>query len=162
MSDFQPGSAPPPPEGYGGPPQAVGPKPASIKNAINIIWAYIALSVITTALSFVYLDQLIDDAMASQPANSSVTEDSIRTFTIAILLIILLIVVGLSALLAVFLGKGKNWARIVLTILTGISLVFGLLSLVGGGPAALLVAQIISLLLAAALIFFLWKKESSQ
>jgi len=160
MSDFQ--SMPAPQEGYGAPSR--GEKPASVKTAINIIWAYIALSVISTLLSFLYLDQIIDDAMAAQPASSAATEEVVRSSVIVGSVVVLVVIVGLSVLLAIFLGKGKNWARIVLTVLVAISLLGGLVGLagVGGQPIALQVLQVLTLLLAAALVFFLWKKDSSR
>lgn len=160
MSDFQ--SWPAPQEGYGAP---SGEKPASVKTAINIIWAYVALSVISTVLSFLYLDQIIDEAMAAQPADSPVTEELIRGGVTVVAVVVLVLTIGVSVLFAIFLGKGKNWARIVLTVLAAISLVGGLLGLVGvsgGRPVALQVLQVLSLLLAAALIFFLWRKDSSR
>lgn len=160
MSDYSSMSAPPPPEGYGA--STRGEKPASIKTAINIIWASVALSVLSTILTFVFLDQLIDRALEANGGAGAATGDAARSGAIIGAVVGLVIGVGLYVLLAIFLGKGKNWARIVLTVLAGIGLVFGLISLTGGQPILLLIVQIISLALSAALIYFLWQKDSSR
>jgi hypothetical protein len=65
--------------------------------------------------------------------------------------------------LGVFLRKGANWARIVLTVLTVIILGFSVLGLaVGEQPAVFLVIGIVQMALYAGLLFFMWRRDSSD
>ena len=75
--------------------------------------------------------------------------------------VILLVGVGIYALLAVFLGKGKNWARIVYTVLAAIFGLLGVLGLGGDQPALTMVLGVVQLALITATLFFLWKPEST-
>ena len=166
MSDFQPASAPPPPEGYGGHQPARGPRPASIKTSINLVWALVALSVIGTLTSLIYLDDLVDAALEQAgTGGGAITESTARATVLVTTVIGVIIGVLLYALLAYFLGKGKNWARIVITVFGGLGVVFGLISLAtsaGTQPVLFTIVAVLQLVLLAALLFFLWKKESSQ
>jgi LPXTG-motif cell wall-anchored protein len=59
-------------------------------------------------------------------------------------------------------GKGKNWARIVATVLFALSAVSFLTSLPQAGSAPLLVAVSgLTTLVGALAIYFLWRKDSS-
>jgi hypothetical protein len=157
MSDQPPSYAPPPPEGYGAAGPSRGDKPASVNTAVNLIWANIALSVLSTVLTFVYLDSIVEQA-----SGGAVTEDAARSAAIVGAFIGLLIGAGLYLLLGIFIGKGRNWARIVYTILGALGIIFGLIGLVSGGtPVLMLVLSLVSVALTAAAIFLLWKPESS-
>lgn len=69
---------------------------------------------------------------------------------------------ALWVVLAVFLRKGANWARIVLTVLAGLGMLFGAYGLgTSGQPAIFVVVAIVQFLLYAALLFFLWRREST-
>ena len=59
-------------------------------------------------------------------------------------------------------GKGRKWARIVATVLFGLSVLSTLGSLVQHPPALSLVISIVSLLLGAYIIFLLYRPESTQ
>ncbi len=150
------GANPEPPPGQA----PVGPRPRSVDMAVNLIWAAVALTVVSTILAFVQLDDAVDDALRSD-TTETLTEDAARTATIAFILIFLAIGVGIYALLAIFIKKGKNWARIVFTVLAAIFLLLGILGLAGDQSAISLVVSVVQIALTAATLFFLWQKESS-
>jgi hypothetical protein len=159
MSDQPPSYAPPPPEGYGVS-QPRGERPASVKTAVNLIWASIALTVLSSILTMVMLDSIVDAALEAD--TSGVSEDALRAGVIIGAVIWLVLSVGVSVLLAIFIGRGRNWARIVYTILGGLGILFTLLGLVtGGAPALVTVLDVLGAALIAAVIFLIWKKESS-
>ena len=113
-----PAGPPEPPPGAA----PLGEQPRSIAMAINLIWAGVGLTVITTVLSFVNLDDAVQTAL---DGDTTGTLPRARPAPgIAASVVILVIGVGIYALLAIFLGKGKNWARIVYTVLAAM---FGLL-----------------------------------
>lgn len=157
MSNYPSMPAPPPSDQYGH--QGTAEQPQSIKTAVNIVWAVIALSVISTILVFVFLDDVVD---AAGTGLSSAQLDAARSGAIVGAIIGFLVFGALWVLLGIFLRKGANWARIVLTVLASLGLIFGLFGLLTGSqPAILMILTVIQLALYAALLYFMWRKESS-
>lgn len=138
----------------------LGERPRSVAMAINLIWVAVALTVVSTVLSFVYLDDAVDTALEGDAAGT-LSESSARAGIIVASLVILVIGVGIYALLAVFLGKGKNWARIVYTVLAAIFGLLGVLGLGGDQPALTMLLGVAQLALIAATLYFLWQREST-
>ncbi len=151
-----PAGPPEPPPG----PAPLGEQPRSIAMAINLIWVGVALTVLSTVLSFVNLDDAVQTAVDGD-STGTLTESSARTGIIAASVFILVIGVGIYALLAIFLGKGKNWARIVYTVLGAVFGLLGVLGLGGDQPALTMVLGVVQLALITATLFFLWKPEST-
>ena len=71
-----------------------------------------------------------------------------------------MISVGLYALMAFFISRGANWARIVYTVLAALSVLGGVFGL-GSQPLLLMVLSLVSLLLTIAAVVLLFKSESS-
>ncbi|MDP3968502.1 MAG: hypothetical protein Q8Q02_09475 [Nocardioides sp.] len=139
-----------------------GVRPPAVDRALTLIWVSIGLSLVASLLSFLYLDDLIDTALESAGGASEMSESIARTSAIGGVIFTLVIGVALMVLFAVFIGKGANWARIVYTVLAGLSLVFGLLGLLNpAGPVLLVLLSVIGLAVTAATLWFLWQKESS-
>ena len=165
MSDYQPMSAPPP-EGQGG--QGSGAQqsgargavepPPSIRTAVNVVWGIVAISLISLVLTFVYLDDIVDAAGTGLSADE---QDAARVGAIVGAVFFGLVFAVLWAVMGIFLKKGKNWARIVLTVLAVLGILGGLFNLFGEQPVLLLVVSVITVLLEIALLFFLYRKDSS-
>jgi hypothetical protein len=150
------------------PPPAPGSvaRPTSVSNAVKLMYAGAALGVVNMILTPMSTDGIrsqIEDAMAGQP--NAMTPDQIDGFVtvvVAMSLVFGVLGVGLWLLMAWANGKGKNWARIVATVLFALSAVSFLTSLPQIGAAPLLVAVSgISTVVGALAIFFLWRKDSS-
>lgn len=158
MSNYADYPPPPPSEGYG---QAatVDPPPA-IKTSVSIVWAVVALSIVGTILTVLFLDDIIKSAAGANLTSSE--EDAARTGAVVGAVVGFVIFGGLWILLGVFLRKGAGWARIVLTVLAALGLLFSLVSLAGGQPALFLVLSLLQMGLYGALLFFMWKRESSD
>jgi hypothetical protein len=105
----------------------------------------------------------IEDAMAGQDSALTPSQiDGFVTFAIAIGVVFGLLGVGLWLFLAWANGRGRNWARIVATVLFALGAVSLLTSLPQLGSAPLSVAlSALNVLVGGAAIFFLWRKESS-
>ncbi|HEX6148120.1 hypothetical protein [Nocardioides sp.] len=151
------GSSPEPPMNQG----PIGPRPSSIDMAVKLIWVAVALTVLSTLLSFLYLDDAVDSALDND-TTGTLTEDAARTAVIVVTVLILAIGVGLYAMLAFFIGKGKNWARIVYTVLAALFLLLGILGLGGDQPAVSMLLGVIQVVVTVATLFFLWKRESTD
>lgn len=150
------------PAGQGSHPAAGmrGPRPASVDMAIKLIWANVGLSLISTIVTFLLLDSIVDAALEDAGVSGTVDTDTVRSGAIVGAIIGVVIGVAIAALLAHFLGKGANWARIVYTVFGALGILFSVFGL-GGLPVVLLLLSLLSLAITAGAIFFLWKKESS-
>lgn len=134
--------------------------PSAVKTSVNIVWALVALAVLSTILSFVYLDELV--ATGAGTGLSDAQQDAARTGGIIGAVLGFLVFGALWVALGIFLRKGANWARIVLTVLTVIGLLVGVFSLLAQDqPALLLIVGVITLALYAALLYFMWQREST-
>lgn len=162
MSNYPAYPPPPPAEGSGygyGQPSTPAEPPPSIKTAVNIIWALVALTVLGAVLTVAFLDDVVKAAGLDLTAAE---QDAARTAAIAGAVVGVLIFGGLFILLAVFLRRRANWARIVLTVLAVLGILGGLYNLATTQPAIFHILNVVELLLYAALIFFLWRRDSSD
>ncbi len=159
MSDYGAYPPPPPSEGYGQAPSTPAEPPPDIKTSVNIVWAVVALVVLGTILTLLSLDDMVDSVGTDLTSDE---RDAARTAVIVGAIVALVIFGGLWTVLAIFLRKGANWARIVLTVLAALGLVLGLVTLGGNLPAVLLAIRLVQMALYVALIVFMWRPESSQ
>ncbi len=132
-----------PPYGYAAAPSAPGQyfapeapeRPTTVRVGIGAFLATLILGVISSLVQFSDIDGLVAQAvaLADDPA---VTEDVIRA-GVVVGAVIGLLLVALQALFIWFAWNGRNWARTVLMVLGGLSVVFGLSALSGaaGGVA---------------------------
>ena len=160
MSDYPQYPTDPSAQGGGIPPVARGPRPAAIDMAVKLIWANVAISLITTVITFFLLDSIVDQALDDAGVASTVDTDAVRTGAVVGAVIGIIISVAIAALLAHFIGKGANWARIVYTVLAVLGILLSVFGL-GSQPILLLLLSVVSLVITAAAVFYLWKPESS-
>jgi hypothetical protein len=158
-----PGYAPAPsaPSGYGAPPAME--RPTTVRAGIGALVASLLLGLISSIVSFSDIDTLINQTLETS-ADPALTEDVIRS-GIVIGAVIALIIVGVQVLFLWFAWKGHNWARIVLWVLGGISVLFGLAGLAAGGAAStgfLTSLGVFQLLLTAAGLVLLALKPSND
>ena len=145
---------------YGAPATARGPRPPSVDLAVKLIWASIALSLLSAVVTFVMLDSIIDQQLDAAGVGESLDSDAIRTGAIVGAVVGLIISVGITALLAIFIGKGANWARIVYTVLAAIGVLFGVIGL-ASQPPLLLILSLLSLVLTIAVVVLLFRSDSN-
>ena len=134
-----------------------GTAPASVKTAVTLIWVSVALGVISSIVTFVFLDDIVDTS-----GTSGVDPDTVRITVIISAVVGLVISVAIAALFAYFISKGANWARIVYTVILGLSIAFNLFGLFGAQPVILVVISVVSIALSIAILFFLYRPESNR
>jgi hypothetical protein len=122
-ANFEPGQAP------------VPAPPTEIQASF---WCYIGAAVIVLIGGLLYIGakQTVIDALRNADTSNTFTEtqlESLANTTIAIVVVFAAIIAALYALFAFKLRAGRNWARIVLTIIAALDLI-GLIS--GRGGAA--------------------------
>ncbi len=138
-----------------------GPRPRPVDLAVKLIWVGIALSILGAIITFATLDTIVDQALEDSGA-SGVGADAARTGAVVGAVIGLLISVGLYAVLAIFIGKRHNWARIVYTVLVALAIVLSVFGFLGTPqPLALMVLSLVQLLLSVAVLVLLWRPESN-
>jgi hypothetical protein len=106
-------------------------RPTTVRAGIGAFMANLILGLIGTALTFADMEALIAQAIAAS-GDAELTEDAVRSILVGSA-IFALCVYGVIAMFIAFAWKGRNWARIVLWVLGGVSVVFGLVGLAGAG-----------------------------
>ena len=157
-----PGYAPAPsaPTGHGAPPAVE--RPPTVRAGIGAFLASLILSLVALVVTFADMDTLIAEALATS-TDPAVTEDVVRA-GLVIAAIIGLVIFALQALFLWFAWQGRNWARIVLMVLGGLAVLFGLAgSAMGTAQTGFLDALgWFQLLLTAAGVVLLAMKPSSD
>jgi hypothetical protein len=127
-----PGYAPAPsaPAGQGAPPAME--RPDTVRAGIGAFVASLLVGLISSAVTLSDFDAFVRRAMAASAGNADITESLIRT-SLKIGIVVGLLFVALQVMFIWFAWKGANWARIVLWVLGGLSVVFGLVGLAGTG-----------------------------
>ena len=130
--------------------------PSPVSLAQKLMYALAALSVINTLLTLTQRDAIRD------MAPEGIDADTFGSGAIAGSIIFTVISVVLWVLLGVFTGRGKNWARIVATVLAALGLLSSLTTFGSdSSTTANVVIAVIQVIIFIALIVLLWRKESS-
>ncbi|PRY37753.1 hypothetical protein LY71_12324 [Geodermatophilus tzadiensis] len=134
-----PQGRPGPPSGYAPAPSAPGPqfpsaapeRPTPVRVGIGAFLAAFILGLVASAVQFSDLDGLVAQASAAAD-DPAITEDVVRA-GIVVGAVIGLLLTALQALFIWLAWKGRNWARVVLLVLGGLSVLLGLSALSGTG-----------------------------
>ena len=143
-----------------GAPTGRGPRPPSVDLAVKLIWGAIAVSLISGIATFVLIDTIIDQQLEAAGASEAINADTIRSAAIVGAVFGLIISVAIYALLAIFIGKGANWARIVYTVFTVIGVLVSFFGF-GAQPVLLMVLSLIGLVLSVAAVVFLFRADAN-
>lgn len=147
-------------------PAAAPPAPVRPKQVDLGFWLLIAaavVSVISIPVSIAYLNsaEFEEAFLSTGAANVSASDlDAIIAITAATTVFFAAISVAIAVLVALFIRKGHNWARIVATVFAGLGL-FGLANLTMAG-ALMAVLTVLSILLPIAAVILLWMKPSTE
>jgi hypothetical protein len=136
-----------------------GAPPVSIRRSVALVCAIVALSVLNVLLTFVFIDQLVAAAIRS---GQGLTEASARS-SIAFNGVFGLLFAVLWLMLGRLVRRGTAWARVALTVLAVIGIVFGLMSLsLGLQRTEFVLVGVATLVLQAVLVYFLWRGDASR
>ncbi|MPQ98742.1 hypothetical protein GB931_12590 [Modestobacter sp. I12A-02628] len=147
------GAAPPPPE----PTRSTTPtaRPSTVRTGIYALVANVVIGLLASVLTFGSLDSLAEDAAR----DGGISVADART-AVVIGAVIGLVFVALYCVVLWFAWQGRNWARIVLFVLGGLSLLFGLLGLASAGGVQLLLSVVQLVLLAVGIVYLALKPSS--
>ncbi len=142
-----------------GPPQMHAPRPVMM--AVRLMYAGAALTVVWFVASLLSLSAV---KAAVHKASPNLTAHQISNLGTALVAVsTFLAVVGLALWILMAWGNrgGKNWARIVATVLFGLFTVYVLLSLVQPHSAFSLLLVAVTWLVGLGAALFLWQREST-
>lgn len=145
---------------YGGPPPAAPEPPKSVLTAVKLMFVGAGLQALTIVFGLMGADPLREQLAEQQPELTADELDAAVAIGVGGVVVIGLIAVGLWIWMALANRRGRNWARIVATVLGALNIAFTLFSLsqaTGFGA----IIQVITIVLAAAIIFLLYRPESS-
>ncbi|MGY1741407.1 MULTISPECIES: hypothetical protein [unclassified Blastococcus] len=125
------GPAPAAPPGWGAPPPQPMPRPETVRIGIGAFVATLVLGVISAVVQLTDTDQIVELLREQDAALTEEQADALATFGV----VIVLITVALQAMFIWFAWAGRNWARIVLFVLGGLTIVSGLAGLAGASAA---------------------------
>lgn len=159
-----PGYAPAPsaPAGHGAPPSME--RPFAVRAGIGAFMATLILGVVASVVAFADLDSMVAAALAAENADVTVNDDVLRSAIIAGY-VVTLIFVALQAMFIWFAWHGRNWARIVLWVLGGVSVVSSLAAFGAGTPGQtgfLTALSVFMLLLTVAGVVLLAMKPANE
>jgi hypothetical protein len=151
------------PSGGQTPPEPSRPTPPRpVRTAVILMYAGAALTVVSlivTVVSFHAIETAIRNASTTLTASQV---HSAAIATVAIGVVISAIGIGLWLLMAWANKAGRNWARIVATVLFGLNTFFLLLGFVRARASASIAFSLVVWLIGLGTIVLLWRKESSE
>jgi hypothetical protein len=158
-----PGYAPAPPASWEGPTPKPLERPVTVRAGIGAFMASLILSLISGIVVFTDTDSLVNQVLA-QVHDPALTASTVRA-GLLVGVIIGLVFAGLEAMFIWFAWNGRNWARIVLWVLGGLSIVSGLANLFSGSMQTsgfLAALGFVQFLLAVVGVVFLALKPSND
>lgn len=155
---------PPPSGGYPtGPAPLRGTRPKEVDISFWLWIATVVLGALGVVVMYIQIDllraELVNSLLAQDSTVDRPTVERFATVGSVVAIVIGLVLVGTQLLLVFLMRAGRNWARIVLAVLGGLVVLFGLIgfalsTLSGLLQLLLLVAAIVTMFLPAANAWF--------
>ena len=138
------------------------PAPQPVQNAVKLMYVGAAVSTVSLIVSLASIGGTKDAIKKARPSLTATQVNQLNTFIIALAVVSGVIGVGLWLWMARANGQGKNWARILSTVLFGLATLdlFGVLS----QPKTLLglVFPVLIWLVGLGAVVLLWRGESTE
>jgi hypothetical protein len=107
------------------------PRPETVRIGIGAFVATLVLGLISAVVQLTDTDQIIELLREQDTTLTEDQADALATFGV----VVVLITVALQAMFIWFAWAGRNWARIVLFVLGGLTIVSGLAGVAGASAA---------------------------
>jgi hypothetical protein len=135
--------------------------PVSVLNAVKLMYAGAAISTISLVISLADISGTKAAIRKARPSLTATQVNQLNTFIIALAVVSGVVGIALWLWMARANGQGKNWARVVSTVLFGLATLdlFGVFS----QPKTILglVFPVLTWLVGAAAVWLLWRPDSS-
>jgi len=137
------------------------PAPPSVLNAVKLMYAGAAVSTVSLVISLVDISGTKAAIRKARPTLSAAQVNQLNTFIITLAIVSGVIGIALWLWMAKANGQGRNWARILSSVLFGLATLdmFGVLS----QPKTLLglVFPVLTWLIGLGAVILLWRPDSS-
>jgi len=138
------------------------PAPSSVLNAVKLMYVGAAISTVSLIISLVDISGTKEAIRKARPSLTAAQVNQLNTFIITLAIVSGVVGVALWLWMARANSQGKNWARILSTVLFGLATLdlFGVLS----QPKTVLglVFPVLTWLVGLGAVIFLWRKESTE
>jgi len=139
-----------------------GPAPQSVLSAVKLMYTGAAVSTVSLIISLASIGGTKDAIKKARPSLTATQVNQLNTFIIALAVVSGVIGVALWLWMARANGQGKNWARILSTVLFGLA-TLDLFGVVSQPKTALgLIFPLLTWLVGLGTIVLLWRKESTE
>lgn len=139
---------------------ARGPRPSSVEISFSLWVTYLAIGAVNTVVGFVHRDRNRADAInaviAQYPAMDRAMIDSVATAVVVGVVVLGLLFVGAGVSFALLMRAGRNWARVVLTVVGGLSVLFLI------GPVVTPLQALFQLCLVGAAIAMMFQRPAND
>jgi hypothetical protein len=136
--------------------------PPSVVNAVKLMYAGAAVSTVSLVISLVDISGTKAAIRKARPTLTAAQVNQLNTFIITLAIVSGVIGVALWLWMAKANGQGRNWARILSSVLFGLATLdmFGVLS----QPKTLLglVFPVLTWLIGLGAVILLWRRDSSE
>lgn len=136
--------------------------PRSVLNAVKLMWTGAGISLISVIIGLATIGSLKTAIEQANPDLSSSQVSAVATASVAAVVIVGLLGVGLWIWLAQMSKAGKNWARVTGTVLFGIDTLFQLISFTRSAALAGRIPGLIVWLVGLGAVILLWQRQSSD
>jgi hypothetical protein len=150
-----------PPAEYGQPPAPVGPPPSSVIYAVQLMYVAAAAGLVSLIVALSTKSTLRADIAKKNPDFDSAKLNTAVNVASGAGVVFGIVFIVLFVLLALQVRKGKNWARVVTWVITGLGIVSALASLGQTVAPASRVISLVSGLLDVAIVVLLLQKPSN-
>jgi hypothetical protein len=138
------------------------PAPPSVLNAVKLMYVGAAISTVSLIISLIDISGTKAAIRKARPSLTAAQVNQLNTFIITLAIVSGVIGVALWLWMARANSQGKNWARILSTVLFGLATLdlYGVLS----QPKTVLglVFPVLTWLVGLGAVIFLWRKESTE
>ncbi|HWN01163.1 MAG TPA: hypothetical protein VNO54_29275 [Streptosporangiaceae bacterium] len=139
-----------------------GPAPPSVVNAVKLMYTGAAVSTVSLIISLASIGGTKDAIKKARPSLTATQVNQLNTFIIALAVVSGVIGVALWLWMSRANGQGKNWARILSTVLFGLA-TLDLFGVVSQPKTALgLIFPLLTWLVGLGTVVLLWRKESTE
>jgi hypothetical protein len=147
-----------------GQPQPQGPAaqpPASVLNAVKLMYAGAALSAVSLIIAIATISSVKSAVEANNPSLTHSQVNAAADFAVGFLVFFGLIGIGLWVWMAQMNRRGRSWARIVATVFFGLDTLFFLLGLIRPHATFSLLISLVIWLVGLGAIILLYRPDAA-
>ncbi|HET9972907.1 MAG TPA: hypothetical protein VFQ68_32055 [Streptosporangiaceae bacterium] len=139
-----------------------GEAPPSVRQAVKLMYAGAAVSTVSLIVSLISIGSIKSSIRTQFPKYTTTQVNNAFTSFLVVVIVSAVLGIGLWLWMARANGQGRNWARIMSSVLFAVYTLELLLGLRGPTTALSLLFPVLTWLVGLGAIVLLWRKESSD